>query len=86
MSAFAHLEDHIAKWRLTPDGKPFETHSSWLVFVQSRGKPAALKVYKPHSDETRSADILRHWGDRAVRVYEGDTSAMVVERIVPDRH
>jgi streptomycin 6-kinase len=83
VSAFAHLQDYIARWRLTPDGKPFETHSSWLVFVQSRGRPAVLKVYKPHSDETRSVDILRHWGDRAVRVYEGDQSAMVVERIVP---
>ena len=83
MSALAHLSGHIEKWRLTPDGEPFETRSSWLQFVQTGGKPAVLKVYKPNSDETRGADILRHWGERAVRVYAADEAAMVVERIVP---
>ena len=51
--------------------------------MQSGGKPALLKVYKPNSDETRGADILRHWGGRAVRVYAADEAAMVIERIVP---
>jgi streptomycin 6-kinase len=83
VSALAHLSGHIAKWRLTQDGEPFETRSSWLCFVQYGGKPAVLKVYKPNSDETRGADILRHWGERAVRVYAADEAAMVVERIVP---
>lgn len=83
MSGSQHLDTYIAKWRLTLDGEPFETHSSWLSFVRARGQPALLKVYKPGSDETRGADILRHWGDRAVRVYDSDASAMVVERIRP---
>jgi len=83
VSARAHLSSHIDKWQLTPDGDPFETRSSWLCFVQSGGKPALLKVYKPNSDETRGADILRHWGGRAVRVYAADEAAMVIERIVP---
>ncbi len=83
MSALAHLSRHIDKWQLTPDGEPFETRSSWLLFVRYGGKPAVLKVYRPNSDETRGADILRHWGDRAARVYEADERAMVVERIVP---
>jgi streptomycin 6-kinase len=83
LSGSQHLDTYIAKWRLNLDGKPFETHSSWLCFVRARGQPALLKVFKPGSDETRSADILRHWGDRAVRVYEGDARAMVVERITP---
>ena len=83
MSARAHLAGHIEKWQLTPDGEPFETRSSWLSFVRSDGNPAVLKVYKPNSDETRGADILRHWGERAVRVYAADETAMVVERIVP---
>jgi streptomycin 6-kinase len=83
VSALAHLSGQIAKWRLTPDGEPFETRSSWLCFVQCGGRPAVLKVYKPNSDETRGADILRHWGERAVRVYAADETAMVAERIVP---
>jgi streptomycin 6-kinase len=78
-----YLQAHIARWRLTLDGVPFETHSSWLAPVTLTGRPAQLKVFKPHSDETASAAILRHWGDRAVRVFVGDETAMVIERIVP---
>ncbi len=63
-----HLQSHIARWRLTLDGVPFETHSSWLAPVTHGGKPALLKVFKPHSDETQAAAILRHWGDGAARV------------------
>jgi len=78
-----HLQPHIARWRLTLDGQPFETHSSWLAPVTHGGKPALLKVFKPHSDETHAAAILRHWGDAACRVYAGDETAMVIERVVP---
>ena len=42
-----------------------------------------LKVFKAGSDETKSAAILRHWGERAPRVYEGDEDAIVIERIEP---
>jgi streptomycin 6-kinase len=83
LTTLPHFEPHIARWRLTPDGEPFETHSSWLTPVLYAGQPALLKVYKPGSDETESATILRHWGDSAVRVYEGDEAAVVIERIVP---
>ncbi|HEY4984991.1 MAG TPA: aminoglycoside phosphotransferase family protein [Bradyrhizobium sp.] len=78
-----HLREHLAKWRLTLDGEPFETHSSWLAFVTRDGVHAVLKVFKPHSDETRSAAILRHWSDRAVRVLENDDKAMLIERVRP---
>jgi streptomycin 6-kinase len=81
--ALPHLQAHIAKWRLTLDGAPFETHSSWLAPVTLGGEPALLKVFKPHSDETQSAAILRHWGDRAARLFEGDETAIVIERIAP---
>jgi streptomycin 6-kinase len=77
------LKMHIDRWHLTLDGAPFETHSSWLAPVTHGGKPALLKVFKPHSDETQSAAILRHWGDGACHVYEGDETAMVIERVVP---
>jgi streptomycin 6-kinase len=78
-----HLRAHIARWRLALDGAPFETHSSWLAPVRYGDKPALLKVFKPNSDETASATILRHWGERAVRVFEGDAAAIVIERITP---
>jgi streptomycin 6-kinase len=78
-----HLQPHIARWRLTLDGAPFETHSSWLAPVLHGDTVALLKVFKPRSDETASATILRHWGDRAVRVFEGDETAIVIERIAP---
>jgi streptomycin 6-kinase len=81
--SFAHLDAHIAKWNLTPDAEPFETHSSWLASVRHGGRPALLKVFKPRSDETDSAVILRHWGESAVRLYEGDETAIVMERITP---
>jgi streptomycin 6-kinase len=77
------LKTHIDRWQLTLDGAPFETHSSWLAPVTHGGKPALLKVFKPHSDETQSAAILRHWGDGACRVFEGDETAMVIERVMP---
>ncbi|HXC57131.1 MAG TPA: aminoglycoside phosphotransferase family protein [Rhizomicrobium sp.] len=83
MKAASPLAGHIAKWRLTPDGAPFETHSSWLAFVRHDDRPALLKVFKPNSDELRCADILRHWGDRAARVLESDAEALVVERALP---
>ncbi|MBL6852988.1 MAG: phosphotransferase [Alphaproteobacteria bacterium] len=78
-----HLQSHVVKWRLVLQGQPFETHSSWLAPVTHGGRPALLKVYKPGSDETESATILRHWGESAARVYEGDSLAIVIERITP---
>lgn len=81
--AFGDLQAHLTKWRLAPDGEPFETHSSWLCFVKHGHVPALLKVRKPNSDEHRSAAALRHWGDRAVRVFEEDGAATLIERVVP---
>lgn len=78
-----HLQSHIAKWRLTLDGPPFETHSSWLAPVKNGEKLALLKVFKPGSDETKSGQILRHWGESAARVYDGDETSIVIERIAP---
>jgi len=83
VSRLEHLQAHLAKWRLTLDGEPFETHSSWLAFVKHGDQPALLKVFKQNSDETRSAAILRHWGDRAARVHEGDETGIVMERARP---
>jgi streptomycin 6-kinase len=78
-----HFQSHIDRWQLSPDGAAFETHSSWLLPVRHGEKPALLKVFKPGSDEAPSAAILRHWGDSAARVYEGNETAIVIERVSP---
>jgi streptomycin 6-kinase len=79
-----HLQAHIAKWRLTLDGAPFETHSSWLAYVTRRGARAVLKVFKPGSDEGPGARYLKaHDGHGTVHVLEGDGDAVLLERIAP---
>ena len=83
MSARRHLQGHLAKWRLTLEGEPFETHSSWLAFVKHGDAPALLKVYKPKSDEDRGVLALLHWGGPAARVLERDDAAVVIERAMP---
>ena len=77
------LAAHLTKWRLTPDGEPFETNSSWLAFVRAGGAPALLKVYKPGADELSGAAVLRHWGNRAAQVFEADDGAVLMERAMP---
>lgn len=84
MSGFAELEPHLAAWRLTPDGEPFETHSSWLSFVRRGQDRAVLKVFKPESDEAPGARFLAlHKGIGTVRVLESDPNAVLLERVVP---
>jgi len=79
-----HLHSYLARWRLTPDGAPFETHSSWLCFVRRDGERALLKVFQPGSDEAPSARFLAlHHGHGTVRVLEADNEAILIERIVP---
>jgi len=84
VSALAQLERHIAKWQLTRDAEPFETHSSWLCFVRRGEKRALLKVFKPGSDEVPSARYFAaHKGNGTVRVLQGDDEAILIERISP---
>ena len=79
-----HLERHLAKWRLTPDGEAFETISSWLAYVTRDGQRAVLKAFKPGSNEAPGARYLAlHKGLGAVRVLESDDDAVLIERIAP---
>jgi len=74
----------MARWRLTPDGEPFETHSSWFCFVRRDHDRALLKAFKPGSDEAPSARYLAvHRGSGTVRVLESDAAAILVERVFP---
>lgn len=84
MTVLPHLEPHLARWRLTLDGVPFETISSWLAFVTRDGERGVLKVFKPGSNEGPSARYLvLHKGVGTVRVLENDDTAVLVERVAP---
>jgi streptomycin 6-kinase len=84
LSGFQQLDPHLTQWRLTLDGEPFETHSSWLSFVRRGQDRAILKVFKPESDEAPGARfLLLHKGAGTVRVLESDPKAILLERVVP---
>jgi streptomycin 6-kinase len=78
----SNLEPYLMRWRLEPDGAAIETPSSWLLPVQRYRSAAMLKVLKPSSDEERNAaGLLRYLnGDGAVRLYEADANALLLER------
>lgn len=75
-----------SRWRLQPEGEPFETPTSWLQAVASPLGPAMLKVLKPESDEGNAPALLRYWnGEGAVRLYDSDESAFLMERAMGER-
>src|ERR1700688_4791132 len=77
----SNLEPYLRRWHLEPDGAAVETPSSWLLPVRRDRCAAMLKVLTPASDERNAAGLLRHLdGDGAVRLYEADQNALVLER------
>jgi streptomycin 6-kinase len=77
---------HLEKWNVVPDGSSIDTASSWLIPVRRGAALAMLKVYKPTSDEQHGADYLKYiGGDGAVRVFEADDRALLMERAVGSR-
>jgi streptomycin 6-kinase len=72
----------LARWRLTPDGAPFETpFGSRLLPVRRGGQPAMLKV-AAHLEEQRGAAVMAWYGGRgAARVYRHDDRALLLERL-----
>jgi len=74
------LAEVMRRWRLTPDGSPFATHSSVLMPALRDGKPVMLKL-TPEPDEIRGGRLLEWWGGRgAVRVLARDAGALLMER------
>ena len=71
---------YIDRWSLTPDGDPIITHSSDLLPVLWRDKPAMLKIARD-VDEKFGNRVLRWWdGDGTAFVYEHDDDAALMER------
>lgn len=82
------IEAYLARWRLTPDGDPLETHSSIVLPVRrsppdAAGKDAVRCILKvARADEERAGARLMAWweGDGAARVLELDGDAVLLER------
>jgi streptomycin 6-kinase len=78
------IETYLARWRLTPDGDPLETHSSIVLPVRRSPSDGAarciLKVAR--ADEERAGAHLMAWweGDGAARVLELEGDAVLLER------
>jgi streptomycin 6-kinase len=82
----SNLEPYLVRRRLEPDGAAIETPSSWLLPVRRDCSAAMLKVMKPSGDEGNAARLLRHLnGDGAVRLYEADENALLLERAIGSR-
>lgn len=76
----AALAPWLRRWRLTPDGQPIITSSSWLLPVLADGKLAMLKV-SSIEEERRGAQELAWWnGIGAARVYAIEENAVLMER------
>lgn len=77
----------LARWRLTPDGRAFETfHSrSLLLPVLSDGAPAMLKIASA-PEEIAGGALMEWWaGDGAARVLAREEGAILLERAVGTR-
>ena len=78
------FQRHIALWSLAPDGEPFATASSHILFVRGPHGPAVLKVFKPPREEARSSLALRHYGGHgAVPILAFDEEAVLTRRVNP---
>ncbi len=80
MDAWNTLADSRRRWRLTPDGDPFRTSSSWLQPVRYRDVPAMLKVAFGFEERRGAALMVRWRGDGAARVFEHEGNALLLER------
>lgn len=82
-SPLDQLQDKAAQWRVTIE-KIRETQSSLLGFGVRAGARVVLKITKNSGDESHSGKVLRAFGgDVAVRVYESETDAVLLERLEP---
>ena len=64
-----------------------ETPTSLIGFGVHAGVRVVLKITKTSGDESHSGKVLRAFaGDGAVRVYESETDAVLLERLDPGEH
>jgi streptomycin 6-kinase len=77
------LQAKAAAWNVTLD-ETFETPTSVLGFGVRADRRVVLKITKRSGDESHSGKVLRAFsGDGAVRVYESETNAVLLQRLEP---
>lgn len=77
------LRTKAAEWNVTLQ-QTRETATSLLGFGVRGDARVVLKVTKQEGDESHSGKVLRAFaGDGAVRVYESETGAVLLERLEP---
>ena len=82
-SPLDQLRTKATDWNVTIE-ETRETPTSLVGFGVRAGVRVVLKVTKKHGDESHSGKVLRAYaGDGAVRVYESETDAVLLERIEP---
>ena len=81
-SPLDQLQAKAAEWKITLE-ETRETPSSLLGFGVRSGHRVVLKITKV-ADELHSGKVLRAFaGDGAVRVYESETGAVLLEQLEP---
>lgn len=77
------LETKAAEWNVKLD-EIRETPTSLIGFGVHGDVRVVLKISKQVGDESHSGEVLKAYrGDGAVRVYESDTGAVLLERLEP---
>ncbi|HEX6650310.1 MAG TPA: aminoglycoside phosphotransferase family protein, partial [Pyrinomonadaceae bacterium] len=80
------LRNKAAEWNVTLE-ETRDTPSSLVGFGLRDGVRVVLKLTKQAGDESHSGKVLRAFGaDGAVRVYEAETGAVLLERLEPGEH
>jgi streptomycin 6-kinase len=83
MKPFDQLQAKAADWNVTIE-EVLETATSLVGFGMREGSRVVLKITKQSGDESHSGKVLRAFaGDGAVRVYESETDAVLLERLEP---
>ncbi|MGH9881632.1 MAG: aminoglycoside phosphotransferase family protein [Pyrinomonadaceae bacterium] len=84
-SAFQHLKVRARQRDVTID-QTSATRGSLLGFGRWHGAPVVLKITKQQGDEWHAGEVLQAFnGQGAVRVYESDAGAVLLERLEPGR-
>jgi streptomycin 6-kinase len=77
------LQVKAKTWNVTIE-ETRETPTSLLGFGVRAGQRVVLKITRPDGDESQSGKVLEAFGgDGAVRVYEYETGAVLLERLEP---
>lgn len=77
------LETKAVEWNVKLD-EIRETPTSLLAFGVRDGVRVVLKISKQDGDESQSGEVLKAYGgDGAVRVYESEPNAVLLERLEP---